>query len=185
MQPENKAPSSSLKKELIDWLIAIVVAVIVAVFITQVVIVNAEVPSESMENTIITGDRVLGLRPSYWFNVPKRGDIIIFRFPDDEEVLFVKRVVGLPGETVELREGKVYINGSSVALDEPYLKEPPRTSTMEASGTYVVPEGHYFVMGDNRNNSNDSRYWNNTFVAEDKIIGRAWLRVYPNPGVLK
>ena len=126
-----------------------------------------------MENTIMTGDRVLGLRFSYWFSEPKQGDIVIFKYPDDENQNYIKRVIGLPGDTIEIVEGLVYVNGE--LLEEPYLWEEPRGSF----GPYVVPEGHYFMLGDNRNNSRDSRYWNNKYVSDEQILGKAYWIYYP------
>ena len=99
---------------------------------------------------------------------------MIFKYPDDESQLFIKRVIGLPGETVEIKDGKVYIDG--VEKEEDFLPEPMRGSF----GPYTVPENCYFMMGDNRNNSKDSRYWKNTFVRFDQIVGKAVLRYYPS-----
>lgn len=134
-----------------------------------------------MVPTIQPGDRVLGLRTAYWFSSPQQGDIVIFWFPDNETELYVKRVIGMPGDKVEVRDGLVYLNDSPQPLEESYLPEPATGDF----GPYQVPEGHYFVMGDNRNLSWDSRYWDNTFVAEDKVVGRAVLRLFPNPGMLE
>lgn len=166
---------TSVGKELFQWVLVIIGAVILAFLIDTFVIVNAQIPSGSMENTIMTGDRVFGNRLAYKFSDPKRFDIIIFKYPDDESQLFIKRIIGLPGETVEIHDGNIYINGSDTSLEDVDIKEP-----MEGSfGPYTVPEGCYFVMGDNRNNSRDSRYWENTFVSEDEILGKAVLRYWP------
>ena len=166
---------TSVGKELFQWVLVILGAVILAFLIDTFVIVNAQIPSGSMENTIMTGDRVFGNRLAYKFSDPKRFDIIIFKYPDDESQLFIKRIIGLPGETVEIHDGNIYINGSDSPLEDVDIKEP-----MEGSfGPYTVPEGCYFVMGDNRNNSRDSRYWENTFVSEDEILGKAVLRYWP------
>ena len=166
---------ASVGKELFQWVLVIIGAVILAFLIDTFVIVNAQIPSGSMENTIMTGDRVFGNRLAYKFSDPKRFDIIIFKYPDDESQLFIKRIIGLPGETVEIHDGNIYINGSDTPLEDVDIKEP-----MEGSfGPYTVPEGCYFVMGDNRNNSRDSRYWENTFVSEDEILGKAVFRYWP------
>ena len=160
-------------KEIIEWIAVVVVAVVLTYFVNHFIIVNAIVPSSSMEKTIMTGDRVIGYRLAYSFSEPERGDIIIFKFPDDESKLYIKRLIGLPGETVEIKEGKVFVDGE--ALDEPYL-----TVTTEGTfGPYSVPEGHYFMLGDNRNNSADSRYWNNTYLAREKIVGKAVFKYWP------
>ena len=175
---DSKATSSdsSLKEEIIDWIKVIVFAVVASVALNTFVIVNAAIPSASMETTIMTGDRIFGNRLAYIKEGPKRGDIVIFKFPDDEKQLFIKRVIGESGDRVEIKDGKVYINGSVEALDESaYIAEEP----VGDFGPYDVPEGHYFVMGDNRNHSYDGRFWNNTFVRKDKILGKAMLRYFP------
>lgn len=165
----------SLNNELLQWAVVFVVAVIAALFINTFIVVNAQIPSGSMKDTILPGDRVFGSRLSYALGEPQRFDIIIFRYPDDESQLFIKRIIGLPGETLEIRDGHIYINGSDTPLDDVQIKEP-----MEGTfGPYEIPKSCYFVMGDNRNNSMDSRYWKNTFVSEDKILGKAIFRYWP------
>ncbi len=163
-----------MKAEIISWIKTIVLAVLLAVIVDTVFIVNATVPTGSMENTIMTNDRILALRTSYWFSSPERGEIVVFRYPDDPsgDTLFVKRVIGVGGDTVEVRNGEVLVNGE--VLDEPYIRE----QTEGNFGPYTVPEGHYFMMGDNRNQSLDSRYWTNTYVPEDEILGKVVLRYY-------
>ncbi len=162
-----------IAKEVVEWVIVILVAVLVSLFINNFIIVNATVPSSSMEETIMTDDRVIGLRFAYISSEPERGDIVIFRYPDDESTLYIKRIIGMPGETVDIHEGKVYIDGE--VLDEPYLS----VETQGEFGPYEVPEDHYFMLGDNRNNSKDSRYWNNTYLEREKIVGKAVLRYWP------
>lgn len=164
-------------KEFFSWVLTFACAILVALFLKNFVIINATVPTGSMENTIMPGDDMLGFRLSYMFSDPQRGDIIIFRFPDDESQKYVKRIIGLPGEKVTIRDGYVYINDSVEPLLELYLKE----EWVRGTGPYVfeVPEDSYFVMGDNRNDSHDSRYWINTYVTRDKIIGKAQFIYYP------
>ena len=165
----------SLKKEIISWLQIIVAAVVIALLLNNFVIANSRVPTGSMENTIMSRSRVIGSRLAYLKDDPQRGDIVIFHYPDDESIYYVKRVIGLPGETVMIEDGKVYINGSDTPLDEPYLAEP-----MEGSyGPYTVPEGCYFMLGDNRNNSRDARFWENKYVKKDKIIAKVLFCYYP------
>ena len=106
---------------------------------------------------------------------PQRYDIVIFYYPDDEKQKFIKRVIGLPGETVTIRDGKVYINDSTEPLRDDFCPETP----VGDFGPYEVPEGCYFMLGDNRNVSKDSRYWLNPYVEKDKIIGKAFLRYWP------
>ena len=168
----------TILSELLDYLKLIVFVLVFVLVINNFVIVNALIPSESMENTIMTGDRIFGNRLAYSFGVPERGDIIIFKFPDDEKQLFIKRVIGLPGDTVDIVDGKIYINGSDTPLDEPYLLEAMDTS-IDDNAPYVVPENSYFVLGDNRNRSRDSRLWTNTYVHREQILGKAAFRYFP------
>lgn len=135
------------------------------------------IPSSSMESTIMTGDFVIGTR----FDAKdiERYDIMVFNAPDEPESYFIKRVIGLPGETIEVRDGKVYADG--VELDESFIKEAMDTS---GDGTYVVPEGCYFMMGDNRNNSSDSRFWNEKYVPLENFASKAKLVICPKPKLL-
>ena len=112
------------KKELWEWVKIIVSAAAIALILNTFIIANSQVPSGSMENTIMTNDRVIGSRLSYLFEDPERGDVVIFHFPDNEKIYYVKRVVGLPGETVDIYDGHVYLNGSEEPFEEPYLREP-------------------------------------------------------------
>ena len=183
MSKENadKEQKRSFKREVFSWIACIVVTILLTEFILNFVIINANIPSGSMENTIMTNDKLIALRTSYWFNDPKRGDIIIFKYPDDESQLFIKRLIGLPGDTVEIRNGKVFINGME---DEEANSHVPETPTGNY-GPYVVPEGSYFMLGDNREHSKDSRFWQNTFVTYDEIVGKAIVRYYPSIKVLE
>jgi signal peptidase I len=167
----------SWKDEVFSWLLTFVVAIAVALLIKNYVIINANVPTGSMENTIMPGDDLFGFRLSYLLGKPERGDIVIFKFPDDESQKFIKRIIGLPGEKVVIEDGKIYINDSEVPLEETYLKE----EWVVATGPYEfnVPEDCYFVMGDNRNDSNDARFWDNTYVTSKEIIGKAEFVYYP------
>lgn len=156
--------------------IALILFIVILVMVLQnYVIVNAVIPSGSMESTIMTGDRVFGYRLAYRDDKPQRGDIVIFRYPDNEEELFIKRVIGLPGDKIEIKDGLVYINDSEEPLEEPYLTVTP----VGSYGPYNVPDGHYFMLGDNRNYSKDSRMWKNPYVEEKKILAKAVFRYYP------
>ena len=177
VEKEEKEEPISWKRELLSWILTFAFAIGVALFLKNFIIINATVPTGSMENTIMPGDDLLGLRTAYLFKDPQRGDIIIFKFPDDESQKFIKRIIGLPGDLVQIEDGKVYINGSTTSLEEPYLKEEWTRNT--GPFEFVVPEGCYFVMGDNRNDSLDSRYCDNPFVTEDEIIGKAEFIYYP------
>lgn len=173
-EPKKK---NSAVREALSWCMTFVVAIVLALLLKNYIIINATVPTGSMEHTIEPGDDLFGLRVAYSFTEPKRGDIIIFKFPDDESEKYVKRIIGLPGEKVTIKEAKVYINDSEVPLDEDYLKE----KWVLATGPFEfdVPEDCYFVMGDNRNDSYDARYWDNTYVTKDEIIGKAYMIYYP------
>ncbi len=173
--------SNTVKSEIISWIKTVVFAVVFALFINNFVMVNASVPTGSMENTIMPGDRIMAFRLAYTFESPKRFDIVVFKFPDDESTLYVKRIIGLPGETVVIKGGKVYINGSDEALPDEFIKDIP---FHDDCGPYEVPEGHYFMLGDNRNNSADSRMWRNTYLSEDKILGEAVFKYYPRFKIL-
>jgi signal peptidase I len=162
-----------LSNEILDWAKYIFAALVFVLVINNFVIVNASVPSGSMENTIMTGDRIIANRLYYKVENPQRGDIVVFKFPDDESKLYVKRIIGLPGETVLVKNGSVYINDKK--LDEPYLN----VITEGNFGPFYVPEGKYFMLGDNRNNSLDLRYWENKFVDRDKIQGKAVIDYFP------
>ena len=181
-EDEKEKKQGGLGKEIFEWVKIIVSAALIAFVLNTFIIANSEVPSGSMENTIMTGDRVIGSRLSYCFEDPKRGDIAIFRFPDNEKIYYVKRIIGLPGETVDIVDGKVYINGSDEPLDEPYIREP---MIPEAPMHFEVPENSYFMMGDNRNYSMDARRWENTYVKREKIIAKVLFRYFPKPGILK
>ena len=188
-----------MRKEVVSWVRMFVIVIAVVFVLTQFVIINVRVPSGSMENTIMTKDRLIGFRFSYWFDETQRGDIILFSYPVDEKQTYIKRVIGLPGETVEIRDGKIYIDGSSEPLEEDYLKE---TWTWENDGyTFKVPEGCYFVLGDNRNDSEDGRFWAQialnegkastpeeaepySYVKKDEIKGKAIFKYYSKFAIL-
>ena len=166
---------TNAKKEVFEWIFSIAIGVIIAVLINRFVLINARVPSASMENNIMTGDRLFGYRLAYVNEEVERADIVIFKFPDDESQLFIKRVIGLPNETVTIIDGKVYIDDNKEPLYEPYLAQ----EMVGTFGPYEVPENCYFMLGDNRNYSRDSRFWENTYVSKDKILGKALFRYFP------
>ena len=121
-------------------------------------------------------------RLSYLFEEPQRGDIVIFRFPDNEKIYYVKRVIGLPGETVDIHDGHVYLNGSEEPLEEGYIREP---MIPEEPAHYEVPDGCYFMLGDNRNYSADARVWQNTYVKKEKIVAKVLFRYFPKIGKIE
>jgi signal peptidase I len=173
-QSKRESTTTTLRAEIFSYVKIIILAVIIAFIFTQYVIVNAEVPTGSMKNTINEHDRLIGYRLSYLFSDPERGDVVIFRFPDNEAENYVKRIIGIPGDVVRIANGHVYVN--DVLQDEPYLREPMIPE--EAEVVYTVPDECYFMMGDNRNSSWDSRRWTNTFVSRKKIIAKVGFRYF-------
>ena len=165
------------KQEIKSFVFTLLIAMAVVMVLKNYVIINVNVPTGSMENTIMPGDNILGFRLAYLQEGPERGDVIFFPFPDDETQKYVKRVIGLPGETITIIDGKIYINDSKEPLDEPYLKE----EWTKGTGPYVfdIPENSYLCLGDNRNRSADAREWNNPYVTKEKIIGKALFTYFP------
>lgn len=171
----------AIMKNILEWVRAIAAAFVIALLLNNAIIAHAKVISSSMESTIMTNSRVMGSRLSYIIDEPERFDIILFKFPDDETSLpFVKRIIGLPNEKVEIIDGKVYIDDSDAPLDDSFIKEDTRGNY----GPFIVPENSYFVLGDNRNDSWDSKNWTNKFVSKDKILGKILVEYFPNPKVL-
>ncbi len=156
-------------REILSWVLYFAAAIVVAFLLNRFILFNANIVSGSMKDTLLVGDRVFGLRFAYWFHGPERGDVIIFDNHGEGEKTMVKRVIGLPGDTIGILDGVLYINGQ--VYDEPYLKEPMKGSF----GPYEVPEGCYFLMGDNRNYSNDSRRWENPYIPRKDIRAKAVL----------
>ncbi len=177
---ENKPDTSwqkawnSQRENLQIVIIALGLAILIRAFIAE----PRFIPSDSMLPTLHIGDRVVVEKISYYLEPPKTGDIVVFSPPEQlqeqgftEDQAFIKRVIGLPGQTVTVKKGLVYLNDK--ALVEKYIAEPPQYQW----GPYRVPENQYFVMGDNRNNSNDSSRWG--FLPKQSIIGRAIVRFWP------
>lgn len=155
-------------RELVESIvIAVVLVIIIRAFIFQLFFI----PSLSMLPTLDKGDRILVTRFSYWLSEPERGDVIVFKYPKDPKKDYIKRVIGKPGERIQLKDNNLLINGK--LIDEPYL--PPLV--FQDYGPIEVPANHYFVLGDNRNNSEDSRYWG--FLPFDNIKGKAQFIYWP------
>jgi signal peptidase I len=179
-ESEVKAASASLniwrswRENLTLVAIALCLAFLIRTFIAE----PRYIPSDSMLPTLHTGDRLVVEKISYYFHPPTTGDIIVFQPPEElqrrgypQDQAFIKRVIGEPGEVINVSQGKVYLNGQ--ALKEDYIAEPPNNPFPPVK----VPENEFFVMGDNRNDSNDSRYWG--FLPKKNIIGRAAFRFWP------
>ena len=161
----------------LEW-VAIIAGALVVAFVVKTFLIQAfYIPSPSMEDTLMVGDRVLVNKLSYRLHDVNRGDIVVFERPPgdagDQQIKdLIKRVVGLEGDTVEGRNGRVVVNGRE--LKEPYLPDGQETPDFSPRS---VPDGHVFVMGDNRTNSKDSRFFGP--ITEDLIVGRAFVRVWP------
>jgi signal peptidase I len=179
-----KIRKSINKKNIISLAKCIGIPIIIILILQSTVVANAQVMSGSMESTIMTGSRVIASRVAYVFDEPQRFDIILFMPPDNIIINspppYIKRIIGLPNETVEIINGKVHINGSDVPLDDTFIKEAARGNF----GPFIIPEDSYFVLGDNRNNSYDSKNWGENFVTVDLIMGKIIFKYYPSPQML-
>lgn len=181
-----------------EYLEAIIIALILALFIRTFVVQAFKIPSGSMKNTLLIGDHILVNKFSYGIKIPNkiplsgiklfrdirffekipaRGDTIVFEYPKDENRDFIKRVVGLPGETLEIKAQTVYINDKPIEESYPIHTDPYREDRplypRDNYGPVVIPERHLFMMGDNRENSQDSRYW--SFLDLDRVKGKAFI----------
>jgi signal peptidase I len=194
-EPESAAlPEARRRKSVTrEYAEAIIIAILLALVIRTLIVQAFTIPSGSMMDTLLVGDYILVNKflfgPELPFTdyrlpgvrLPHRGDIIVFKYPQDEKRDFIKRIIGTPGDTVQVRGQQVLVNGN--ALDESYVRRNPNPLSHTGSPTFcgyayaceplVVPPESYFVMGDNRDNSQDSRYWG--FVKRDKIKGKAFL----------
>ena len=171
----------NIKKEIISFIRTVVIALICGIIINYTIIASAHVISGSMENTVMTDSRVMGLRLTYLFKEPDRFDIILFHPPEGEvsSYPYVKRIIGLPNETIEIIDGKVFIDNSTIPLAEDFIKGDTRGDF----GPFDVPDNSYFVMGDNRNGSLDSRHWENRFIPKNSIIAKLYFEYYPSPQI--
>ena len=147
-------------------LLAVVIFLILQATMQSFVVVGS-----SMKPSLDGGQRLLINKVVYSFHEPEMGDVVVFEPPNNRQADYIKRIVGLPGDIVEIKMGVVYVNGS--ALDEPYINDQP-SYTLQAK---KIPENEYFVLGDNRNNSNDSH--NGWTVPQENIVGKAWLSIWP------
>ena len=171
------APAEPRRSAVWAVLVEIVQTVLIAALLFLVVnLVTARIRVEgsSMEPSLHDGEMVVVNRLAYRWSAPSRGDIVVFRFPLDPSRRFIKRVIGLPGDSVEARDGMVYVNGA--ALNEPYIAAAPRYA-----GGWLVQADELFVLGDNRNNSSDSQNWGPLPMGE--VIGKAVLVYWPLPDV--
>jgi len=176
-----------------DWVEPAFEAIIIATIIRALIIQAFKIPSSSMEDTLLIGDHIIANKFIYGTNLPfsgktilkftqpKRGEVVIFRYPKNPSLMFIKRCIGLPGDTIEVKDKIVYVNG--VKLDEPYVFHkdmntyPANANNRDNYGPVVVPKDEFFVMGDNRDNSDDSRFWG--FLPYKYLRGKAWLVYWP------
>lgn len=168
---EKSSDRNPMIKFLLDWVVPIGAAILLAMLINKFLLYKVSVPTESMYPTIKKGDQMFVTKIYNPQNI-KRGDILVF-YSNELKDLLIKRVVGLPGETVEVKDnGDVYVNGKY--LEEDYVKNPD-----SKTGNFKIPEGKYLMLGDNRANSADARYWNNPYIDAKDIQGKARVRVFP------
>jgi len=162
-----------LASEIKSWFRDIFVAFAIAIFIVIFVVQPVKVEGTSMQPHLVDQERIFVNRFIYRFTDIRRGDVVVFWYPRDRSKSFIKRVLGLPGDEVEIRRGTVYVNGLRVR--EPYIS--PEFQDRRSFNKVAVPPGQYFVLGDHRNSSNDSRNWG--FVAQDLIYGKAIFSYWP------
>ena len=164
-------------REILGWIFYIIVILVLTYVIITYVGQRTSVSGSSMETTLSDGDQLLVDKLSYRFQAPKRFDIIVFPYQYEENVYYIKRIIGLPGETVQVKDGYVYINGEKLESDI-YGKEVMQ-STGIAAEPITLGDDEYFVLGDNRNNSSDSRDPSVGILKRKDLLGRAWVRIYP------
>jgi signal peptidase I len=194
---KKKKEKRTVGQEILSWILTILVAVVAALVIRSIVFEPVRVDGSSMDDTLANGEIMFVSKFDYsstWLCLPwqskeakekapritfggnpQRFDVVICRYPGRGDTNFVKRVVGLPGDTIELKEGYLYVNGEK--FDEPYINDEYRSGPLNTMSARTVPEGKYFVMGDHRNNSNDSRSVG--AIDRDMIVGHVRQVVYP------
>ena len=186
---EDENLSSGKKSRLRENIEAILLAILLALFIRTFIVQAFKIPSGSMEDTLLIGDHILVSKFTYGIRMPftnktivpigepERGDIVVFKFPGDPKIDYIKRVVGIPGDVIECRDKQVFVNGkpeeNPFAVHKDGFTIRGAINPRDNFGPITVPPGSLFVMGDNRDNSNDSRFW--SFVDYDKLRGKAFM----------
>lgn len=179
MRSMHKTIFKKIVREVIDITKLLLISLIIATLLRNTLVASAYVPTGSMEGAIETGSRIFINKLAYTVAAPVRGDIVSFYCPDEPDTLYLKRIIGLPGDTIEGIDGYVYINGQKLTNDYTDIH------LNKNFGPFVVPEDSYFMLGDNRINSWDSRYWDNSYVSRDAIIGKATFKYYPHIEILE
>ncbi|MCR4962799.1 MAG: signal peptidase I [Firmicutes bacterium] len=164
---------SGAKSTFWSYVIEILAVLALAILLRMFVMEITQVQGPSMQPTLSTGDRLITNKLAYTFGEPQRGDIVVLKAPDVENQYYIKRIIGLPDERLSINDGQVYINGEPLA--EPYLTQLLTDGNIDV----VIPEGYYFVMGDNREDSRDSRMDSIGLIAEDALSGKAEFRIFP------
>ena len=172
----------SVKRELMDdalnWVRIVFSMLLFTLILLNFVIVNATVNHFSMEYTLTDGDRIIAFRLAYLISPPETYDIVVFNRNPEDVMLYIKRVLGTPGDEVQILNGSVYVNNVPARAD--FVRGVPAGNF----GPVTVPDGHFFVLGDNRNNSIDSRHWPETFIPAQMIAGRAIFQYFPRQRVV-
>jgi len=183
-QEEIEEEKPNVMRELLGMLVYVGVVLAITFLIITFVGQRTHVSGESMENTLDDGDQLIVDKLTYRFHDPERFDIIVFPFRYKDNTYYIKRIIGLPGETVQITDGEIYINGE--LLKESYGREVMQDAGLAAE-PITLGEDEYFVLGDNRNYSSDSRDPSVALIHRKEIIGRAWLRIWPlnSFGILK
>ncbi|MFP4697514.1 MAG: signal peptidase I [Eubacteriales bacterium] len=163
-------------KQIRSWIFDIIIVLLVVYIVTTFIGQRTSVIGSSMEPTLHNGDQIIINKISYRFSEPKRFDIVVFPYKQNQKQFYIKRIIGLPGETVKIQDGHIYIDGE--LLEENYGLDEIKQSG-RADEEIIVEEDEYFVLGDNRNNSSDSRFVDVGNIAKKDIQGKAWLRIWP------
>ena len=164
-------------KKIWDMIGFAVIIFLILTCLNTFVFINAFIPSTSMTPTVNMHDRVIGYRLAYRDSGPQRYDVVIFKYPDNNDLLYIKRVIGLPGDEIDIVDGQVFVNGE--ATDESFCSVRGETGPGTMTFPVTVPKNSYFVLGDNRKNSEDSRYWDDHFVERDELVAKVLFRYWP------
>jgi signal peptidase I len=165
-----------------QWLDPAFYAIVIAILLRFFVVQAFKIPSSSMEDTFLTGDRIIALKFAYFNPIgPKKGDVVVFKYPEDTKLMFIKRCVGVPGDIVMIMNKTLYINGAVVKEEYVFHKDEKiidfSESVRDNFGPVKITKDNYFMLGDNRDYSADSRYWG--FVPRENICGKAWIIYWP------